>query len=34
MSWEDFLALGARHRESDPDAVNRADGRDQPRTTC
>jgi long-chain acyl-CoA synthetase len=23
MSWEDFLALGARHRESDPDAVNR-----------
>jgi long-chain acyl-CoA synthetase len=23
MSWEDFLALGARHRESDPDAVHR-----------
>ena len=22
MSWEDFLALGARHRESDPEAVN------------
>ena len=23
MSWEDFLALGAQHRESDPDAVDR-----------
>jgi long-chain acyl-CoA synthetase len=23
MSWDDFLALGAQHRESDPDAVNR-----------
>jgi long-chain acyl-CoA synthetase len=23
MSWDDFLALGARHRESDPDAVRR-----------
>ena len=23
MSWDDFLALGARHRETDPDAVNR-----------
>jgi long-chain acyl-CoA synthetase len=23
MSWEDFLALGARHRESDADAVHR-----------
>ena len=23
MSWEDFLALGARHRECDPDAVER-----------
>lgn len=23
MSWEDFLALGARHRESDPDGVHR-----------
>ena len=22
MSWEEFLALGARHRESDPEAVN------------
>jgi long-chain acyl-CoA synthetase len=22
MSWEDFLALGAQHRESDPEAVN------------
>ena len=22
MSWEDFLALGAQHRESDPDAVD------------
>ena len=22
MSWEDFLALGAEHRESDPEAVN------------
>lgn len=22
MSWDDFLALGARHRETDPDAVN------------
>ncbi len=23
LSWDDFLALGARHRESDPDAVDR-----------
>ena len=23
LSWEDFLALGAKHRESDPDAVDR-----------
>ena len=23
VSWEDFLALGAQHRESDPDAVER-----------
>ena len=23
MSWDDFLALGAQHRESDPDAVDR-----------
>jgi long-chain acyl-CoA synthetase len=23
MSWTDFLALGARHRDGDPDAVNR-----------
>ena len=23
LSWSDFLALGAQHRESDPDAVNR-----------
>ena len=23
MSWKDFLALGSRHRDADPDAVNR-----------
>ncbi|WP_319456548.1 MULTISPECIES: AMP-dependent synthetase/ligase [unclassified Mycobacterium] len=23
LSWDDFLALGAKHRESDPDAVDR-----------
>ena len=31
MSWDDLLALGAEHRAAHPGAVDRADGRGQPR---